>query len=257
MEPSTRQEDEMAVRCGFAKQMHPDQDGHDTISQVRACAQAYYERQQIEADRRDDMAAERAAELAYERHLEDRGYYEARLQEEMERRQGVIPFDEALRDAEEADEAVRAQVEAADGPRRVHPDPDVTLAVRPLTRAMLATIPVHEDTGHGHYAIRNETGEVELYQIERPTEGAAAGSTFVRPYGERTNLRGSERARVFAAILADPLGAAALFGRTTGKCGLCHHPMWVKESLERVVVVNGRKVTGVGPKCAKKFRRAA
>ncbi len=125
-----------------------------------------------------------------------------------------------------------------------------------LTKALLATIPVHDDQNTGHYAVRN--GEaVELYQVERPTEGDAAGSTFVRPYGERTNLKGTERYRVFTAILADPLGAAALFGQTTGKCGICHHGLRVKESLERVVVVDGREITAVGPKCAKKFRRAA
>jgi len=43
--------------------------------------------------------AEIEAELAIERYFEDRGWEEARLQEEIEARMGVIPFSEALTEA--------------------------------------------------------------------------------------------------------------------------------------------------------------
>lgn len=48
----------------------------------------------------EQSRAEQEAELAYERHLEDRGYWEARADEDYERAMGVIPFDEAMRQAE-------------------------------------------------------------------------------------------------------------------------------------------------------------
>jgi hypothetical protein len=37
----------------------------------------------------DEMRAEQAAELGYERYLEDRGYWDARAQEDHERAMGV------------------------------------------------------------------------------------------------------------------------------------------------------------------------
>lgn len=43
--------------------------------------------------------AEARAELAYERHLEDRGYWEGRAQEDWEERHGVIQFEDAYRAA--------------------------------------------------------------------------------------------------------------------------------------------------------------
>jgi hypothetical protein len=54
-----------------------------------------------------EARAEQEAELAYERHLEDRGYWEARADEDYERQMGVIPFDEAMRQAQrEQDELI-------------------------------------------------------------------------------------------------------------------------------------------------------
>lgn len=51
-----------------------------------------------------EQAAELAAERAIERHFEDRGYEAHRAQEDWEARNGVVPFDEAYRQALE-DEA--------------------------------------------------------------------------------------------------------------------------------------------------------
>lgn len=65
---------------------------HANSVSVREC---YRLTAQMEAD----QAAEMAAELAYERHLEDRGYWEARAQEDWEKRHGVTQFEDAYRAA--------------------------------------------------------------------------------------------------------------------------------------------------------------
>lgn len=62
---------------------------HDNTEAVRAC----YE--QAEGDRRQ-ADAEYDAEMAIERYLENRGYDDARAQDEYEQRMGVIPFDVAF-----------------------------------------------------------------------------------------------------------------------------------------------------------------
>jgi hypothetical protein len=82
------------IRCGAHGRVKVY---HDSTETVRYCY----------AKMRSDIAeqeAEAAAELAYERHLEDRGYDEARAQDEYEQRNGVIPFDVAMRNAGYCDE---------------------------------------------------------------------------------------------------------------------------------------------------------
>lgn len=82
------------IRCGAHGRIKVY---HDSTETVRYC---YGKMRSDQAE----AAAEAAAELAYERHLEDRGYYEARAQEEHEARHGVISFHQAMRDAGYCDE---------------------------------------------------------------------------------------------------------------------------------------------------------
>lgn len=83
-------ETETGIRCGN----HPRgvKVRHADVESVKAC---YALTRALEAE----QAAEQAAELAYERHLEDRGYWDARAQDDYERRTGVISFAEAYRQA--------------------------------------------------------------------------------------------------------------------------------------------------------------
>lgn len=74
------------IRCGCCLGRHT------TTTEVRDC---YAERDEMQAQ----MDAEIAAEAAVERHLEDRGYWDARAQEDYERRCGVIDFADAYRAA--------------------------------------------------------------------------------------------------------------------------------------------------------------
>ncbi|MFC0504171.1 hypothetical protein [Micromonospora costi] len=78
------------VRCG--NHYTADTIRHATVAAVRECYRRWRE---IEAD----AQAEYAAELANERALEDRGYWDARAQEVHEAAMGVVPFDVALREA--------------------------------------------------------------------------------------------------------------------------------------------------------------
>lgn len=62
---------------------------HNSVAAIKLC----YSIAEDQAQQAEDEAA---AERAYERHLEDRGYDEARAQEAYEAAHGVIPFDVAL-----------------------------------------------------------------------------------------------------------------------------------------------------------------
>lgn len=65
---------------------------HNSARAVKAC----YD---IRADEMAQQAGEIAAEAAVERYFEDRGYWEARAQEDYEAARGVIPFDVAMAQA--------------------------------------------------------------------------------------------------------------------------------------------------------------
>lgn len=60
---------------------------HDTAQEARDCQDAF---DTWEYDQETDP------DLAYERHLEDAGYNEARLQEDMERAMGVRTYEEEM-----------------------------------------------------------------------------------------------------------------------------------------------------------------
>lgn len=76
----TIRETEAGVRCGNhgrGARVH-----HANTASVRACYQ-------LSAEMAAEQEAEAAIELAYERHLEDRGYHEARAQEAWEQTNGM------------------------------------------------------------------------------------------------------------------------------------------------------------------------
>lgn len=62
---------------------------HTNVAGIRACYR-------LAAEMQADMEAEIAADRAAERYYEDRGYDDARRQDEYEARMGVIPFDVAM-----------------------------------------------------------------------------------------------------------------------------------------------------------------
>lgn len=77
---------ETGIRCGYCKGRHANRET------VRYCHESGRAQEELaEADYR--------AELAVERWYEDRGYWDARAQEDYEARMGVIPFDVAMAEA--------------------------------------------------------------------------------------------------------------------------------------------------------------
>lgn len=86
--PYTVEETTTGVRCGNHGKVGVAY--HHSAAAVREC---YRLGRELDAQ----AAAEHAAELAMERALEDRGYWDARAQEDHEAAHGVIQFDEAYR----------------------------------------------------------------------------------------------------------------------------------------------------------------
>jgi hypothetical protein len=72
-----------SIRCGNRK-AHGEGVYHESLAVVRDCFAGRFD---------DDGYLE--AEMAYERRLEDRGYWEAQAQDAYEARNGVIGFREA------------------------------------------------------------------------------------------------------------------------------------------------------------------
>jgi hypothetical protein len=82
------------VRCGNHERGRKVY--HDEVATVAFCYATSHEQAA-------QQAAELAVEQAYERHLEDKGWYEVAAQADYERRNGVIPFDVAMRQASNED----------------------------------------------------------------------------------------------------------------------------------------------------------
>lgn len=62
---------------------------HLSVTEIELC------KEYQDAEWAAQIQAEQAAEMGYERHLEDAGYWAAREQEEMEARRGVVQFEDA------------------------------------------------------------------------------------------------------------------------------------------------------------------
>jgi hypothetical protein len=210
--------------CGFAAQMHPGQTHHDTSAQVALCSRRYYDAkaEQAAQDVEDDGA--RQAELAYERKLESAGDDEARLQDEMEARRGVVPFDVALRSAERARE---------DGPPRQRVD-----------WAAIRRIPVGK-YDKGRYALRGDDGVVKFYLVSRSDSGWTSVEVLAGP--QRHEIPQPAQTPILARIAADPLVAAELYAEEKEECSQCGTGLTHPDSLARKM----------GPDCAKEFRRKA
>ena len=215
---------------------------HETTAQVRLCferTRRAAEQEQDQDDVRIQVAGELAAEAAVERFFEERGYDDAREEEDREARMGVIPFSQAYEEAaREATQPWTGRYRTpSDGPRE---------KFSTVVSAKAATIPVSDTDGFAGYATYAADGTtVDLWEVERPTEGKHSGATFVRPATKtwRDNLKGAERTNVILAIAEDPRAAALLYAQKTSKCGICRRALKTPESVAR----------GMGPVCAKKF----
>lgn len=118
------------------------------------------------------------------------------------------------------------------------------LLAYPVKAPTAEATPERKNLTPGRYALT--TGDtVTRYQIDRPENGKWAGWTFLsRVNGSHSErVRGTEAQRIIDAIAADPLAAATLYGKTTGRCGICSRELSNPESIER----------GIGPVCASRI----
>lgn len=218
--------------CGFAAQMHPGQTHHDTSAQVALCSRRYYDaKARAEQAQADDANAEQDAELAYERKLESAGDDEARLQDEVEAQRGVIPFDEALRQAE----ALRERAAATGEPVVIHQQQRVDWAA-------IRRIPVGKHD-KGRYALRGTDGMVKFYLVSRSDSGWTSVEVLAGP--QRHEIPKPAQTPILQRIAADPLTAAELYADEKEECSQCGTGLTHPDSLARKM----------GPDCAKEFRR--
>ena len=99
----------------------------------------------------------------------------------------------------------------------------------------------------GRYALRDEDHGgtvVKFYRVSKPEEGKWAGYTFVdiQASDEFYPVRGRTKFIILESIAADPQGAAILYGRELGVCGICGRTLTDEES----------RAYGIGPVCREK-----
>lgn len=94
----------------------------------------------------------------------------------------------------------------------------------------------------GKYAFQNEDGTVSVYKVDKPEKGKWAGRVFLKEQleGELADVRGADAHAILRRIQADPKGAMATYGHSTGNCGKCSRPLTDPESV----------AAGIGPVCA-------
>ena len=89
-----------------------------------------------------------------------------------------------------------------------------------------------DDVPEGKYAVENNEGIIQFWEIDKPTQGKWAGRTFINMLvgspGSWRTLRQTPRVtrnEAMEKIKADPAGAARLFGIKTRTCGRCSSPL--------------------------------
>lgn len=131
----------------------------------------------------------------------------------------------------------------AAGSRRRGPNRSGTALVTSASGAATTNAPV------GRYCVDlPEWGGTMLVEITKPTSGRWAGYSFVKtparlgaPFDEP--VKGAQAVAVFNAIESDPIGCSSMFGRVTGRCGICNR---------RLSEPNSQAV-GIGPECRTQF----
>jgi hypothetical protein len=272
------------IKCGN----HNSRTKHNNAEQVKMCYQGAevvsselvvtpcetYTLSVVAFPEDDDNGAA-AAEQAYERYLEDRGANEARLQDDMEARSGVISFSDAWdladpsRIAEREAWLVKQRFEkAANSWSRADRERAQASQIRSqATRDAYGRTnrsgsdcsgrppvptkggrPVFPEVAPGHYAIEVDD-VIKFYKVDHGKEGTRwAGYVFLSVQASDDfhpiKNQGAKR-EILHAIAADPQEAMTRYGREIGKCGAagCGRTLTDPESRAR----------GIGPICAGKL----
>jgi hypothetical protein len=119
------------------------------------------------------------------------------------------------------------------------------LAMPAAALAKAQATPAEPAVPAGRYAVEVD-GALGFFRVDRPAEGRWAGRTFVSVqasdefYPVRARAR---RARVLAAIAADPAAASARYGQELGVCGVCGRTL--TDATSRQI--------GIGPICRERM----
>lgn len=117
----------------------------------------------------------------------------------------------------------------------------------PALRPLATTASGHATTNapEGRYAVHLPGSDsYSLFQVAKPVAGRWAGHTFVSTVPILDGLaqepvRGHEAVLVLNSIEENPRGAAGMYGKMTGRCGLCNRRLADPSS----------KSLGIGPEC--------
>ena len=240
---------------------------HASTAEVRQCFTSEFGLSSLEEDEQHAIEAEVDPDQAYERHLENAGWAEARAQEEHEAAMGVVSFEEAFASAMGHGVARRADgsLHLPDedgmpgleiGPKAVQPP----LASLPVTKPDFQGLPdgiytVETESGHRTFQVKTQKTDAKFAPGQRilsVLSGPSNTSDYIGLGFVSTNARGEHILRPWkkhrdsspetqaaaATLLADPRSAL-----TAGKCARCQRPLTTPESLTR----------GLGEYCAGKM----
>lgn len=211
------------IKCGNCR------DRHTSVDEVKAC---YAQMQaNVEAQR-----AELAAEQAYERHLEDRGFDDARAQEDHEARTGAVSFEEDRRRWEGSEYGHEPHTAGYEAQRSWGQEKTPDLADGIYRNPQTGDIFKIYRTVHG----ANQTVAKRLVLLDEPYTKTSRGKEVeVRAefiYEGKKGLRG------LTSEMRMTLEEAKKYGALYGVCVRCCLTLTREESIER----------SMGPVCAKK-----
>jgi hypothetical protein len=117
---------------------------------------------------------------------------------------------------------------------------------RPVNQIQVSLPPtVPQSINAGRYAVQRN-GELEFYEVRKPTEGKWAGWVFLSKLSGDNALSvrdKAEREAVYALIGKDQIGALKLYGQKIGQCGHCRKTLTDAVSRD----------FGIGPVCRKQL----
>lgn len=243
-----------AVRCGNRKVHGTTRATHETIAQIKLCFSRPQGVESIEeAWRAAEAKAEIDAEMGYERHLENAGYDEARFQEDMEARMGVIPFEDAMAIAAAAVEvsAFQARLAALTGPSELIPAvvPETPWKSEPEPVILDGIYTIESAEGHRTLRLRTQDADDEFAPGEQviaflsgpDNEHDYTGFGFIKGGQLKRWKRFATNAALLRdaeALLADPSGALK-----AAHCARCHRKLTRPSSINAMI----------GPECSRKL----
>lgn len=212
---------------------------HLSVAEVRACCSLTAGTYSVEEQEAADHHAEQSydPDAAYERHLEDRGYWEARADEDREAAMGALSYEQARQEAEQA------------------PQPTLDVKVEHDFAGLPdGTYTVVLGTEHRTFKVKTQKTDAKFAPGQRVLSGLvgpdntsdyvglgfvstdARGKHHLRPW-KKYRDSGAVTQQAAQALLSDPRSALV-----AAVCCRCQRTLTTPESI----------AAGIGPDCANK-----